>query len=76
MATYTLKRKYAKILAAAWKPEYDVLAIYNGEKANGITHDPEYDKWAKTVQEDYNHNYLPLSRQYRGDKYHRRLWFG
>jgi hypothetical protein len=47
---------------ALWRPEYDALARFNGERARGIMHDAQYAARMAEVQCDYDENYLPASR--------------
>jgi hypothetical protein len=75
MATYKYKRKYQKQIQSLWKPEYNALAHYNGQKYKGVVHEPEYVRVMEVIQKDYNENYLPKTRELRG-KGLRRTWFG
>jgi hypothetical protein len=47
-----------------WKPEYELLAQYNAERARGVVHSEEYANRMAVVQADYDVLYLPALHDY------------
>ncbi len=45
-----------------WKPEYDILALYNAEVSRGIVHTPEWHAKMKIVQKEYDKEVLGKRR--------------